>query len=106
DLPPALVAPAPKRTVIPARLTGEMQKLLPRRPQPRPPEAAPTTQPEQKPAEKKIPSPPPERVSTTGSLQARRVRLSVDGDQALADLSFTASPGAGTAVVGLSEGGD
>ena len=31
------------------------------------------------------------------------MRLSVDGDQALADLSFTASPGTVTAVVGLSE---
>jgi ABC-type multidrug transport system ATPase subunit len=102
DLPPAILAPAPKRTVITARLTGAMQKLLPRRPQPRPHEAAPTTQLEQ-PAKEKIPSPPPERVSITGSLQARRVRLSVDGDQALADLSFTASPGTVTAVVGLSE---
>jgi ABC transport system ATP-binding/permease protein len=102
DLPPAIPAPAPKRTVVTARLTGAMQKLRPRRPQPRPHEAAPTTQLEQ-PAEEKTPSPPPERVSITGSLQARRVRLSVDGDQALADLSFTASPGTVTAVVGLSE---
>ena len=88
--------------MVTARLTGAMQKLLPRRPQPRPHEAAPTTQ-LQQPAEEKIPSPPTERVSITGSLQARRVRLSVDGDQALADLSFTASPGTVTAVVGLSE---
>ncbi len=102
DLPQAFPAPTPKRTVVTARLTGAMQKLLPRRPQPRPHEAAPTTQLEQ-PAEEKIPSPPTERVSITGSLQARRVRLSVDGDQALADLSFTASPGTVTAVVGLSE---
>ena len=116
DLPPAFPPPAPKRTVVTARLTGAMQKLLPRRPQPRPHEAAPTTQlaqprpheaapttqlPQQ--AEEKIPSPSPERVSITGPLQARRVRLSVDGDQALADLSFTASPGTVTAVVGLSE---
>ena len=102
DLPPAILAPAPKRTVITARLTGAMHKLLSRRPQPRPDEAAPTTQLEQ-PDEEKVPSPPTERVSITGSLQARRVRLSVDGDQALADLSFTASPGTVTAVVGLSE---
>jgi ABC transport system ATP-binding/permease protein len=91
-----------KRTVVTARLTGVMQKLLPRRPQPRPHEAAPTTQLPQ-PAEERIPSPSPERVSITGPLQARRVRLSVDGEQALADLSFTASPGTVTAVVGLSE---
>ena len=126
DLPPAFPPPAPKRTVVTARLTGAMQKLRPRRSQPRPHEAAPTTQlpqqaeaapttqlphqaeaapttqlPQQ--AEEKIPSPSPERASITGSLQARRVRLSVDGDQALADLSFTASPGTVTAVVGLSE---
>ncbi len=31
------------------------------------------------------------------------MRLSVDGEQALADLSFTASPGTVTAVIGLSE---
>ena len=74
-----------------------MQKLMPRRPQPRPHEAAPTTQLEQ-PAEEKIPSPPPEPATIAGPLQARRVRLSVDGDQALADLSFTASPGTVTAV--------
>jgi ABC-type multidrug transport system ATPase subunit len=102
DLPQAFPPQAPKRTVVTARLTGVMQKLLPRRPQPRSHEAAPTTALEQ-PAEEKIPSPPPERVSITGSLQARRVRLCVDGDQALADLSFTASPGTVTAVVGLSE---
>jgi ABC-type multidrug transport system ATPase subunit len=88
--------------VVTARLTGAMQKLLPRRSRPRLLEAAPTTQ-LQQPAEEKIPSPSPERVSITGPLQARRVRLSVDGEQALADLSFTASPGTVTAVVGLSE---
>jgi len=102
DLPPAIPAPAPRRTVVTARLTGAMQKLRPQRPQPPLHEAAPTTQ-LQQPAEEKIPSPSPERVSITGPLQARRVRLSVDGEQALADLSFTASPGTVTAVVGLSE---
>jgi hypothetical protein len=83
--------------VVTARLTGAMHKLLPRRPQPRPqepapttalPEAAPTTALQeaapttalQQPAEEKIPSPSPERMSITGTLQARRVRLSVDGD--------------------------
>ena len=42
-------------------------------------------------------------MSISGPLQARRVRLSVDGEQALADLSFTAPPGTVTAVIGLSE---
>jgi ABC-type multidrug transport system ATPase subunit len=102
DLPPAIPAPVPRRTAVTARLTGAMQKLLPRRSQPRLHEAEPTTQ-LQQPAEEKIPSPPSERVSITGPLQARRVRLSVDGEQALANLSFTASPGTVTAVVGLSE---
>ena len=102
DLLPAFPPSVSKRTVVTARLTGAMHKLLPRRPQPRPHEAAPTTQLPQ-PAEETIPSPSPERVSITGALQARRVRLSVDGEQALADLSFTASPGTVTAVVGLSE---
>jgi ABC-type multidrug transport system ATPase subunit len=102
ELPPAFPPPAPTRKLVTERLTSVMQKLLPQRPQPRPHEAAPTTQLPQ-PAEEKIPSPSPERVSITGPLQARRVRLSVDGEQALADLSFTASPGTVTAVVGLSE---
>ena len=81
-----------------------MQKLLPRRaqPEPRPHEAAPTTQ-LPKPAEEKTALRSAERVSISGPLQAHRVRLSVDGEQALADLSFTAPPGTVTAVVGLSE---
>ncbi len=81
-----------------------MQKLLPRgvQPEPRPHEAAPTTA-LPTPTEEKAALPSAERVSITGPLQARRVRLSVDGEQALADLSFTASPGTVTAVVGLSE---
>jgi ABC-type multidrug transport system ATPase subunit len=99
-MPAAFPPAAPKGSPVTARLTGAMNKLLPRRP--RPDEAAPTTQLPQ-PDEEQIPSPSTERVSITGSLQARRVRLSVDGEQALADLSFTASPGTVTAVVGLSE---
>lgn len=46
------------------------------------------------------PKPGPSRIA--GLLEARRVRLSVDGEQALTDLSFTASPGTITSVVGLS----
>jgi ABC-type multidrug transport system ATPase subunit len=38
-----------------------------------------------------------------GPLEARQVRLSVDGEQVLADLSFTAEPGTLTAVIGHSE---
>ncbi len=42
-------------------------------------------------------------ATTSGPLEVRQVRLSVDGDQLLADLSFTASPGTLTSVIGLSE---
>ncbi len=48
-------------------------------------------------------SPTPEPTTIAGPLEARRVRLSVDGEQALADLSFTALPGTITSVIGLSE---
>jgi ABC transport system ATP-binding/permease protein len=98
DPAPNFAPPASKRPALTARFTGVMQKLLPRRRRPRPDKAAPTAAP---PAD--VASPSPERVSITGPLQARRLRLSVDGEQALADLSFTASPGTVTAVVGLSE---
>jgi ABC transport system ATP-binding/permease protein len=80
-----------------------MRKLLPRRRQARPHEVAPTAQlrePDEK--EPESPSPPPV-APNTGPLEVRQVRLSVDGDQLLADLSFTASPGTLTSVIGLSE---
>jgi len=42
-------------------------------------------------------------VTVDGPLEVRRIRFSVDGDQALADVSFTAAAGTLTAVIGLSE---
>ena len=42
-------------------------------------------------------------MTIDGPLEVRRIRFSVDGDQALADVSFTAAPGTLTAVIGLSE---
>ncbi len=79
-----------------------MRKLLPQRRQARPHEVAPTAQlREQDEKEPESPSPPP--AANTGPLEARQVRLSVDGDQLLANLSFTASPGTLTSVIGLSE---
>jgi ABC-type multidrug transport system ATPase subunit len=79
-----------------------MRKLLPQRRQARPHEVAPTAQlREQDEKEPESPSPPP--AANTGPLEVRQVRLSVDGDQLLADLSFTASPGTLTSVIGLSE---
>jgi ABC transport system ATP-binding/permease protein len=102
--PPPFPPPAPKPSVS-ARLTGAMQRLKPRRPEPQPHEAVPTTRLAQVEQPNDEPTDPPTPAPTTiaGPLEARRVRLSVDGEQALADLSFTASPGTITSVIGLSE---
>ena len=88
-----------------------LQKLRPQRPEPRPHEAAPTTalpRPDAPDAPEisdspaaEPPSPPP--ALKTVPLEARRVRLSVDGEQVLADLSFTARRGRSPRVIGLSE---
>ncbi|MGO9552845.1 ATP-binding cassette domain-containing protein [Mycobacterium sp.] len=91
-----------KRGVAVERLTGTMRKLLPQRRQARPHEVAPTAQLREQ-DEKEPESPSPPSAANTGPLEARQVRLSVDGDQLLANLSFTASPGTLTSVIGLSE---
>jgi ABC transport system ATP-binding/permease protein len=113
---PTTVLPLPdapvKRTGLVDALTGAMQKLRPQRPEPRPheaeprpDEAAPTTAlplpdaPDAKVAE--APFPPP--AVEAGPLEARQVRLTVDGEQVVAELSFTAEPGTLTAVIGPSE---
>ena len=100
-----------KRKALVEALTGAMQKLRPRRPQPRPHEAAPTTAlrrpdapetpetPETPAAEP--PSPPP--AVKTVPLEARQVRLTVDGEQVLAELSLTAEAGTLTTVIAPSE---
>gem|GEM_PF-1190088 len=100
--PPPFPPPEPNVAV---RLTGAMQRLKRRRPKPQPHEAVPTARLAQADQPDDEPTDPPTPAPTTiaGSLEARRVRLSVDGEQALADLSFTASPGTVTSVVGLSE---
>jgi ABC transport system ATP-binding/permease protein len=125
--PPAQPQPAPvpvsppaprKRKPLVETLTGAMQKLRPPRPEPRPHEAAPTTAlrrpdapdtaetPEtpERPAAEPKPEPPsrPPAVKTV-PLEARQVRLTVDGEQVLAELSFTAEPATLTAVIGPSE---
>jgi ABC transport system ATP-binding/permease protein len=89
-------------------LTGATQKLRPQRPEPRPHEAAPTTAlprpdaPETShPPAAEPPSPPP--PLKTVPLEARQVRLTVHGEQVLADLSITAEPGTLTAIIGPSE---
>ena len=106
QLQPELVSAFPparrRRSVVVERLTGAMQKLLPQRPEPRPHEAAATAQLRQPNTTNiEAPSPPPE--AKTGPLEARQLRLTVNGEQVLADLSFTAQPGTLTAVIGLSE---
>jgi ABC-type multidrug transport system ATPase subunit len=90
------------------RLTAAVRKLLPQRPEPRPQEAAPTTQLRQPDtpetsdtSDSEAPSHRP--AANTGPLEARQLRLTVDGEQALAHLSFTVQPGTLTAVIGLSE---
>jgi ABC transport system ATP-binding/permease protein len=103
--------PAPgKRKAMVGALTGAMHKVRPQRPEPQPPgpqphEAAPTTAlPKPDAAETAPPDvPSPPAVLKTGRLQARQVRLSVDGEQVLAELSFTAEPGTVTAVIAPSE---
>jgi ABC-type multidrug transport system ATPase subunit len=99
--PPPFPSPASGPT-IGARLTGAIQKLKVRRPEPEPQEAEPTAR-VQQPTDEQTASPTPDPTTIAGPLEARRVRLSVDGEQALADLSFTASPGTITSVIGLSE---
>ena len=100
-----------------------MQKLRPQSAEPRPHEAAPTTAlpkpqiaqsklPKTKLPKKRAPKPmapaapgprPAVTTTTTGPLEAHQVRLIVDGEQVVADLSFTAERGTLTAVIGHSE---
>ena len=76
--------------------------------EPRPHEATPTTQLRRPdtpdtPETSVVEAPPPRPTGKAAPLEARQLRLTVDGEQALAALSFTAMPGKLTAVVGLSE---
>jgi ABC transport system ATP-binding/permease protein len=48
-------------------------------------------------------APSPQLVVKSGPLDVRQVRLTVDGAQALAELSFTAEPGTLTAIIAPSE---
>ncbi|UMB71404.1 ATP-binding cassette domain-containing protein [Mycobacterium paraterrae] len=102
---PAAVAPAAPKPNAAARLTEVRQKLQllrklkPRRPAPEPPEEEPSAAEPEPPRDEQ----PPPPTAIAGRLRARRVRVSVDGEQALADLSFTATPGTVTSVIGLSE---
>ena len=110
----SVVAPPPtprKRKAFVEALTGAMQKLRPQRPVARPDEAAPTTALARPDAPDKPDVPettaiealPPPPALKAGRLDAHQVRLTVDGEQVLAELSFTAEPGTLTAVIGPSE---
>ncbi|MDT7740021.1 MAG: hypothetical protein QOK09_3390 [Mycobacterium sp.] len=102
ELASAFTPPRRKRDVVVERVNSALRRLLPHRRKDRPHEVAPSAQPPE-PDDKESESPSPPPAANTGPLEVRQVRLSVDGDQLLADLSFTASPGSLTSVVGLSE---
>jgi ABC transport system ATP-binding/permease protein len=110
--PAPALPPAPrKRKALVGALAGAMQKLRPQRPEPRPHEAAPTTAlprphapdaPETSDSPAAEPPSPPPALKTV-PLEARQVRLTVHGEQVLAELSITAEPGTLTAIIGPSE---
>jgi ABC-type multidrug transport system ATPase subunit len=103
------------RDAVVQRLAGAARKVLPQRAKDQPSDATPTTalaQPKAAPTtalaqphdpQPESAAPESEPVTIDGRLEVRRIRFSVDGDQALADVSFTAAPGTLTAVIGLSE---
>jgi ABC transport system ATP-binding/permease protein len=100
---PVDLTPPPNKPNAAARLAAaaqKMQKLKPRLPMRQTKQSALAAEPPQ-PSEPREDTPAPTAIS--GKLEARRVRLSIDGEQALTDLSFTAPPGTLTSVVGLSE---
>ncbi len=102
---PHFQPPTPPPPTVAARLDVGTQKLPKRKPRlsKRPAQQpAPAVRPQQ-PNEEPTSTPKPTPSSIAGPLEARRVRLCVDGKQALTDLSFTASPGTITSVIGLSE---
>jgi ABC-type multidrug transport system ATPase subunit len=90
ELTSPFAPPQRRRPVVVEQVTGAVRKLLPQRRQPRPDEQ-----------KTEISSAQP--AADIGPLEARQLRLSVDGDQLLAHLSFTASPGTLTSVIGLSD---
>lgn len=103
QLPAPPAAPPPVRPPAPPRPMPHFQPPTP------PPatvaarlDAATQTLQKREPPRSKRPAQQPAPSSIAGPLEARRVRLSVDGEQALTDLSFTASPGTITSVIGLS----
>jgi ABC transport system ATP-binding/permease protein len=102
ELTSVFAAPQRRRPAVVEQVTGAVRKLLPQRRQPRPDEVAPTgLLPGPDEHETEIsPAQPPADI---GPLEARQLRLSIDGDQLLAHLSFTASPGTLTSVIGLSD---
>jgi ABC transport system ATP-binding/permease protein len=91
--PPAPKPPTPEPQE-PAAEAQEPAAAEPAAPEPQEPAAVEPAEPEATASHPAIERAP---------LEARQVRLSVDGEQVLADLSFTAKPGTLTAVIGHSE---
>lgn len=84
-------------------MTGAMQRLIPRRAEPRPHEESTTGPLRQGAAATDEPAPQPGSAPHLGALEAHRLGLSRDGRPVLADVSFTAQPGTLTAVIGPSK---
>jgi ABC transport system ATP-binding/permease protein len=76
-----------------------VQKLFPHRPEPRADEAA-DTGPLRIPETAAAEAEPARPAAKIGPLKADQLRLTISGQQLLADVSFTAEPGTLTAVVG------
>lgn len=90
-----------KRRLLVSWIAGAMRKLLSRQPEPRPDEAT-STDPLRRldTADTDAKSPP---AANIGPLKAHQLRLIIDGQQLLGDVSFTAEPGTLTAIVGPSK---
>jgi len=102
---PAPAGPAAaqrKGHVLVERMTGAMQRLIPRRAVRRPHEEATTGPPPRGDVSADQP-PQPRPVLHPGALEVHRLGLSIDGQPVLADVSFTAQPRTLTAVIGPSE---
>lgn len=80
-----------------------MQKLVPQRAEPTRPHKTTPTESVRRPDSAATTEALPQAAGKAGVLQARQLRLTVKGEQVLADLSFTAEPGTVTAVIGPSE---
>jgi ABC transport system ATP-binding/permease protein len=91
-----------KQRLLVGQLTEAMRKLLSHRPKLRPHEAT-STDPLRRPDTAQTDAKSPRPATQVGPLKAHQLRLIVDGQQLIGDVSCTAEPGTLTAVVGPSE---